>query len=93
MTRETLTERFWSVKVYGLGMGIYDPVVASDTPGGAKYATYKAAREAGYYQGKDGFFRFLLNAIARPATESEIRCAPRLAGRQALADREAQDHA
>ena len=86
-----LTEKLWSVHVYGLGVGGHDPVVASPTVGGAKYAAYRAAREAGYFSGRDGFFRFLLNVSARPATAIEAECAPRIAGRAALAERGGAD--
>ncbi len=29
----------------------------------AKYIDFKAAREAGYFQGRDGFWRYLVNGV------------------------------
>ena len=73
-----MAERFWSVRVYGLEGIPYDPIVWRSTAGAARYAAYKAAREAGYFQGANGFARFLADVLVRPAKAMEVLHAPRI---------------
>ena len=63
-------KRFWLVPLYG-----FDHIAAvADTASKAKFAVYKAAREAGYYAGRDGF-RSFLSDVGLPVNvrESEAR--------------------
>ena len=52
-------ERVWCVYVYGFGSHHFRAKTAS----GARYAAFKAIREAGYFSGGDGFWRFLANGV------------------------------
>ena len=70
--------RTWSVRVYGFDGDLYDPVVDAPTAGAARYAGFKAIREAGYFGGRDGFARYLVNVRVRPASDREAAYAPRL---------------
>lgn len=62
--------RFWLVPVYG-----FDHIAAvAESAGKAKSATFRAAQDAGYYHGRDGFRRFLSD-VGQPieVRESEAR--------------------
>ncbi|GJE29781.1 hypothetical protein LKMONMHP_4667 [Methylobacterium organophilum] len=73
--------RLWSVRVDGFGSGPYDPVVKATTMSGARYAAFKALRDAGYFSGRDGFRRFLANGVeVWPANFLEEINAPRIGG-------------
>lgn len=73
-----MSARFWSVRVYGFDGSPHDPIVDRPTAGAARYAAFRAIREAGYFSGRDGFRRFLSEVSVRPASESAVRCAPRI---------------
>jgi hypothetical protein len=49
--------RVWRIHLYGFDIH----TVVARTRGAAKYADWKRAREAGYFTGPDGFFRYLIN--------------------------------
>lgn len=70
----------WSVRVDGLSMGIYDPVVEAKSSSAARYAAFKAARDAGYFAGRDGFWRFVISSSVRKADMMERIHAPRIGG-------------
>jgi hypothetical protein len=47
--------KFWNVPIYG-----YDDIVAvALKPSKARWAVFLQGKEAGYYDGRDGFSRFL----------------------------------
>lgn len=57
--------RHWIVEPYGFGAH----VVAAPTRDAARYRSFRAAKEAGYFQGRDGFRRFVVNgATVREAS-------------------------
>lgn len=65
-----MNKQYWLIPVYG-----FDAQVAvGDTASQAKYATFRAAQDAGYYSGPDGFRKFLFDA-GQPSkiTESAAR--------------------
>lgn len=53
------TEKLWAVSVYGFDTYRFPGATAS----AAKYAAFKAIREAGYFSGRDGFWRFIANGV------------------------------
>jgi hypothetical protein len=73
-----MSEPFWSVHVYGFEGCPYDPIVSRPTRSAARYAAFKALREAGYYTGRRDFPVFLANVSVRSATATEIEFARRL---------------
>ena len=90
MRGERMTAGYWNVDVYG-----FDTVVVPAlTAGAAKYAVWRAASEAGYYAGRDGFGEMLASGCrAWRATPADVdRAAANghiIAGRRAL---EEADH-
>lgn len=51
-------DRRWNVLLNGFA----DHEVSAPTMAKAKYIDWKAAREAGYFTGRDGFYRYLTEA-------------------------------
>lgn len=86
---ERLTAGHWNVDVYG-----FDTVVVPAlTAGAAKYAVWRAASEAGYYAGRDGFGEMLASGCrAWRATAADVDRATAnghiIAGRRALEEAE-----
>lgn len=59
-------KQYWLIPVDG-----FDPQVAvGETERAARWAVFKAGKEAGYFDGKDGFRRFL-RASGKPAKITE----------------------
>lgn len=52
--------KLWVVEPYGWSAETFK----APTRDAAKYAAFKALREAGAYAGSDGFWRFLVNGIS-----------------------------
>lgn len=49
--------KFWNVPVYG-----FDDIVAlAQKPSNARWAVFRHGNDAGYYTGRDGFARFLVD--------------------------------
>ncbi len=48
----------WRIHLYGFD----SHTVQAPTRGAARYADWRRAREAGYFTGSDGFWRFLINS-------------------------------
>ncbi len=52
-----MTARRWNVRVYGFSTEVFE----APTIGAARYRAWRAISEAGWYTGRDGFGRFLVN--------------------------------
>lgn len=61
--------RHWIVEPYGFGAH----AVAAPTRDAARYRSFQAAREAGYFAGRDGFHRFIASGVRVREAERGVR--------------------
>lgn len=52
---QAVSRRYWRIPVRGFD----DQIAVGETAGKARYAVFQSGRDAGYFDGPDGFRRFL----------------------------------
>ena len=51
--------KWWNVEIYAFG----DDRFQAKSKDAARYLAFKAMRESGYFRGRDGFHRFLVQGV------------------------------